>query len=437
VVRYFYRHQEESNMKRSVLLVCLALLCSAAAFSAPKKITLTVWDFKYGEVNAGGAQAPMKANDEAFMKANPGVTVVHVSQPLEPQYYQIIQSAATANSGPDVVMFHPGARENGFGDILVDLGPYIKDVKGQFTESSIEAVSIDGKLGNTVKLLPLTMQGFGIYYNKEFFKKAGLDPEKAPKSSAEFLAACEKLKAAGIVPISSGQTYTFDFFLRCAAANAFGPKVSGLADGSQKFTDPAFKEAVTFLKTLVDKGYVEKDGLSRPYFMDGIDKFAAGNGAIFVGLLSDVGNWKAFSDKLGAKNVGYFPAVNFAGAKYKDQQVAQGAGIGYGVMTWSKNKKLAADYVKFVTTGKGAATYAAMTGALSPNTQAGGSDASYPALTSIQQYLKTGLAKDYMPLFYNGFEDESNRLCDRLFVTGELGVDAFLAEYQKLAEKKQ
>src|SRR5512138_4035640 len=154
-------------MKKRILLVCLALLCSAAAVFAQKKVTLTVWDFKYGEVNAGGAQAPMKANDAAFMKANPGVTVVHVSQPLEPQYYQIIQSAATANSGPDVVMFHPGARENGFADILEDLGPYIKDVKGQFTQAGIEAVSIDGKLGNPVKLLPLTMQGFGIYYNKE------------------------------------------------------------------------------------------------------------------------------------------------------------------------------------------------------------------------------------------------------------------------------
>ena len=30
----------------------------------------------------------------------------------------------------------------------------------------------------------------------------------------------------------------------------------------------------------------------------------------------------------------------------------QGAGIGYGVMKWSKNQKLAAAYVKFVSTGE-------------------------------------------------------------------------------------
>ena len=169
--------------------------------------------------------------------------------------------------------------------------------------------------------------------------------------------------------------------------------------------------------------------------MDGIDKFAAGGGAMFVGLLSDVGNWKVFSDKLGANNVGYFPAVNLPGGKYKDMQVAQGAGIGYGVMSWSKNKKLAAAYVKFATTGEGAKIYAASTGALSPNTAAAGSDAAYPVLKEIQGYLKSGTAKDYPPLFYNGYEDDVNRLADQYFVTGGLTIDQFLSEYQKLVNK--
>jgi raffinose/stachyose/melibiose transport system substrate-binding protein len=414
-------------MKRLILGIALVSLLAAGLVAQ----TLTVWDFKYSEVNATGAQAPMKANDAAFEKANPGVKVVHVAQPtVDTQYYPIIQSAATVNDGPDVAMFHPGARVNGFADIIVDLDPYIKDVKGQFTAASIEMCSVGGKM----KVLPLTMQGFGIYYNKAYFKKAGLDPEKAPKTAKDFLAACEKLKAAGIVPITTGQSYTVDFFLRCQAANAYGPNVAGLFDGSQKFDNAVFKESAAFVKTLVDKGYIEKDGFSRPYFMDGIDKFAKGGGAIFVGLLSDVGNWKAFSDGLGADNVGYFPAINFPDAKYKDQQVMQGAGIGYGVMKWSKNQKLAAAYVKFVTTGEGAKVYSSATGSLSPNTAAGGGATNYPVLKVIQNYLKSG-QKDYIPLGYNGFEDDANRLCDRAFVTGELSIDDFIVEYQKLITK--
>ncbi len=422
-------------IKRSALFFILAATIAALALvsCARGPVTLTVWDFKFGPSDA---QKPMQEIDALFQKGNPGVTINHVAQPGEPQYYQIIQAAAAANQGPDVAMFHPGAREYGFGDILVDLTPYIQDIKSQFTAASIAMVSMDGKVGAPIKVLPMTMQGFGIYYNKDYFKKAGLDPEQAPKTEAQFLAACEKLKAAGIVPIAVGQTYTIDFLLRCLVANAFGPNVAGLKDGSVTYADPLFKESVEFIKTLVKKGYLEKDGFSRPYFMDGINKFAAGTGGMFVGLLSDVGNWKAFSDKLGANNIGYFPTINFPDSKYQDQQVAQGAGIGYGVMKWSKNQKLAAAYAKFYTTGDGARIYAGATGALSPNTAVSGFEANYPALKTIQQYLKGALALDYLPMFYNGYEDDANRLCDQVFVTGQLTTDKFITEYQKLITKK-
>ena len=38
-------------------------------------------------------------------------------------------------------------------------------------------------------------------------------------------------------------------------------------------------------------------------------------------------------------------------------------------------------------------------------------------------------------MFYNGYEDDTNRLNDRLFVTGELTTDQYIAEYQKLITK--
>lgn len=425
-------------MRRSILCLVLAALCAAGAFAnAPaEKVTLTVWDFKYGEVD--GSQKPMKQIDTLFMQKYPNVTVNHVAQPND-TYYQIIQAAASANKGPDVAMFHPGTRAYGFGDVLVDLDPYVKDVKDQFTVASITMVSQDGKIGAPIKLLPMTMQGFGIYYNKDYFRKAGLDPESPPKTSDQFLAACAKLQAAGIVPIVVGQTYTIDFLLRMFGGEAFGPNVRGLVDGSAKFSDPVFREAVEFVKTLVDKGYLEKEGFSRPYFFDATDKFAAGGGAMFVGLLSDVCNWKAFSDKLGVNNVGFFPTVNFPDSKYKDVQVAQGAGIGYGVMKWSKNQKIAAEYVKFYTTGEGAKIYASSTGAMSPNTAVTGLEASYPALKVIQQYLKGTLAEDYIVIFtkYTGYEDDSNRVIDRLYVTRQLSTDEFITEYQKLIAGKQ
>ena len=41
-------------------------------------------------------------------------------------------------------------------------------------------------------------------YNKAHFETAGLDPENPPATWEAFIEACEKLKAAGITPISGG-----------------------------------------------------------------------------------------------------------------------------------------------------------------------------------------------------------------------------------------
>ena len=141
-----------------------------------------------------------------------------------------------------------------------------------------------------------------------------------------------------------------------------------------KYTDPLFQESVEFVKTLMTRATWRRTASPARTSWTGSTSSPPAAVAMFVGLLSDVGNWKAFSDKLGANNVGYFPTINFPDSKYKDQQVAQGAGIGYGVMTWSKNQKLAADYVKFDTTGEGARIYASATGALSPNTAVSGTE---------------------------------------------------------------
>jgi ABC-type glycerol-3-phosphate transport system substrate-binding protein len=282
----------------------------------------------------------------------------------------------------------------------------------------------------------MTSQGFGIYYNKVFFKKAGLNPDKAPKTAAEFLAACEKLKAAGIVPIVTGKDYTFNFLLRALVANIVGPKTEGLLTGEEMFATPQFKEAAAFMKTLVDKGYIEKAGLTRPYFMDAIDSFAGGSGAMFIGLLSDVGNWKIFSDKLGIANVGYFPTVNLPGAKYKDQQTAQPAGIGFGIFNWTKQSKLSIEYIKFVTTGTGAARFATASGAISPNMAIDTAKIPYPLLPTVIGYMKNGFSQDYQAFAQANFENDMLRLDDQFLVTGQIKIDEYVLGIQKIFHSK-
>jgi ABC-type glycerol-3-phosphate transport system substrate-binding protein len=382
--------------------------------------TVTVWDFKYGDPRTG---AVMKKIDEAFMAANPDIVIKHVAQP-EDNYYQMLGTAAAARRGPDVGLFHVGAKHQDFDDYLVDLGKFSAAAKGKFTPAAI-AKSTD-KSGKKWEMYPMTMQGMGIYYNKALFRKAGLDPNTPPKSGAEFIAACEKLKAAGIVPITTGQSFTVDFLFRCFAANVFADKTDRIGTADVSFKDPGFVAAASFVKTLVDRGFAEPAGKDRPYFMEAIDAFAAGKGAFFVGLLSDVAHWKSFGDAIGKNDVGYFPTINLPEIKNKDIQASQSAGIGYGIFTWSTAQAAAAAYLEFVSAGPGAEIFSAELGALSPNVSLDTGKLGYSALTDINKYLaKT--APDYLNLtgFEGGLENMVQRLQDQAFLLGTLTPQAY------------
>ena len=46
---------------------------------------------------------------------------------------------------------------------------------------------------------------FNVFYNEDIFKEAGV--EAVPETWEQFLDACEKIKAAGYIPITSDDAY--------------------------------------------------------------------------------------------------------------------------------------------------------------------------------------------------------------------------------------
>jgi ABC-type glycerol-3-phosphate transport system substrate-binding protein len=426
-----------SRMKKLVSCFLLfglvaAMVCGLSAVNAARHINFTIWDFKYADP---GMHEVMVKIDDMFMRKHPGVKVNHVGQPMD-QFYNLLRAAAQANDGPDVALMHGGR-----GDVYeldqfeVKLDKYIKSWRKEIPEDSWKVASTNRDLKKGIKLIPMTSQGFGFYYNKAYFKKAGLDPNAPPKDWDSFLAACEKLKAAGIVPITGGiRDYTVDFMFRTFAANVYGKNVYGLQTGKQGFANTAaFKKAAEMMVELKNKGYFDPNGASIPYFLDAINNFSAGKGAIFCGMLSDIGNWKQFSDALGKGNVGYFPAINFAEAKNKDMQSFQPVGIGYAVMTWSKNQAMAEKYAEFYARGEGAQTFVAGTGALSPNISLDITSLGYPVLKDINGYLKKNTSEDFLTMFIGAFEDEFIAVNQQLLITGEINAEKYVQQMDKIA----
>ena len=274
-----------SKVLFGLLLVSLSMTMWAngsndkSATGAKNSATVTIWDFKYGDV--AGVQPTMKKIDDLIMANNPGIKINHVAQPND-NYYQLVRAAVQAGSGPDIIMFHGGVQAYEFDEYTVDLTKYVAPWRPEISEFSWAYCSAGGDGSKGVHMVPLTTQGFGIYYNKALFKKAGLDPEKAPTDIVSFMAACEKLKAAGIVPITAGLQngpFTVDFLFRCFVANIYGPDSKDLGTGKQNFAgNAAFKKACEYMLDIFKKGYIDPAGTSTPYFMDGINNFAAGKG---------------------------------------------------------------------------------------------------------------------------------------------------------------
>ena len=89
--------------------------------------------------------------------------------------------------------------------------------------------------------VPIDVTNIQMLYNKDLFKKAGLDPEHGPATWAEFLKDSRALKAAGIPGFVSGwgETWLIDCFANNYAFNIMGEqKVLDTFRGKVAYTDP-------------------------------------------------------------------------------------------------------------------------------------------------------------------------------------------------------
>lgn len=145
--------------------------------------------------------APKKAMEELiadFEAKNPDIKVKWNNFDHE-GYKSAIRNFLTADP-PDVAAWYAGNRMAPF--VKAGLFEPVDDVweANGFNDqlkSASASMTIDGKKWG----VPYTYYQWGIYYNKDAYKKAGVTE---PKNWAEFVANCEKFKAAGIDCLTTG-----------------------------------------------------------------------------------------------------------------------------------------------------------------------------------------------------------------------------------------
>jgi len=239
-------------------------------------------------------------------------TGVHVDFQIIPsdQYFNVLQTKL--DSGGEGIDIFGG--QSGKTDIKVQLNVEKNAVPltdqewvTRMDPLSVEQISLSG-VTYGLTLWDTVGGSWVMVYNKKIFADNGIG---VPKTYAEFAAACQKLKDAGITPVyepfSDGWHHVLWFLEMGPVYEAATP---GLADAlnANKATfagNPTMMTALTEFKEVYDKGYFGADALS-DQFANTEASMAGGKYAMTVnrfGLPSQI--HKAFPD-VAEDNFGYF-----------------------------------------------------------------------------------------------------------------------------------
>lgn len=314
---------------------------TAPPTSAPvEEVTLTIW--WWGETEAPGAEKWLKESTDLYTEEHPNVHFELVLQTVD-NLYPAFKAAAAAKSGPDIQYLWTWiwTLEDVWAGNMAPLSDYVPEEEIAHWLDT-ESRTFNGK----VWTMPWYMLGQIIYYNKDHFEQAGLDPERPPQTWDEFLAACEKLKLAGITPIANGVRDGYGagaWFDELAKQSLDDPSAyKQVSVGERSWADPVFTPWAEKLAELVNKGCFNEDVNSLDFFQ-GPEVFRRGEAAI---TLTNDGFIKQYVEEMGQDVVGVMMTPRFGQGKLAEALIVNAQGL--GITSWSPHKEIAADFLVFL-----------------------------------------------------------------------------------------
>lgn len=182
------------------MVVLAAMLSVAGVVSAQDPVTIRWWHINTIESQMNYWQSVA----DAFVAENPHVTfeiTVLENEAFKARLTTVMQ----AGDPPDIFQSWGGGVLRSFAEagLVRDISP---ELEGEWKDSFSAQAALDlyGEDGAYYGV-PWTWGAVGIFYNRDLFEQAGLDPDNPPTTWTEFLAAVQTLKDAGITPITVGE----------------------------------------------------------------------------------------------------------------------------------------------------------------------------------------------------------------------------------------
>lgn len=228
-----------------------------------------------------------------------------------------------------------------------------------YIEGVANYYNIDGKFNS----MPWNSSNPILYYNKDMFREAGLDPEAPPETFEEMLDACDKIVSSGTAKNCISWPLHGWFFEQWMANQ--GAELANNGNGRDAratevyLTSDAAKTILNWWKEMYDKGYYAYSGKLEDW--DGADAiFVSGQAAMEITSTSDVVQRQNDAAENGFElGTGYLP--------YPADSERQGVVVG-GASMWltadppKEELEAAADFVIWFTNTENAVRWHKATG---------------------------------------------------------------------------
>jgi len=336
------------------IVAALALTTSLVACSSSDEALsgeLLIWDT--GILGKDASDDPYA--DKAFLnqmgvefeEANPGVTVTVIQQggDISTNAAQF-QAAAIAGTGPDIRVQYAGGPTTSFAEFFEDLEPLIPAetldaMAGQY-------VNREG-FNSTGRLLGMTYGAgnlFVVFQNADVLKEAGIDPSVKPANWEALMAnakqVTDKTDKNGFYT-GNLEGYPGAWFISNMVGGELGQTAfTDMFSGKIPVDDPAMLKAY---QAYADWGASSVNNPDAAQVTAGGQGFVAGKAGYYL-----VGSWEnnGMTDAFGADGpVSSFFIPTLTGAKYS-KIGSGGPEIALSITKASKNKALAAEFLKFI-----------------------------------------------------------------------------------------
>ena len=280
--------------------------CQAGSLSGSNNVTGDVVAIKFFHTNDTTSIAIAKAVSDGFNAAQTKYKVTLESRPGGTEGDNLVKTRLSTGEMPDLFQYNSGSLINNLNPTknLIPLGdePYAKDYSDSFKVSVTS--SSDGKVygapwgaGNAG----------GIMYNMKVYKELGLS---VPKTWAEFMANCDKIKAAGKTAViqSYGTTATSQLFVLADFGNVnvadptWAPNYTA---NKAKYVDAPAINGFQHVEDTYKAGYFNSDAASLTVD-NALKMLATGQGVQYPITSGYIASVKQNNPDL-VKDLGFFP----------------------------------------------------------------------------------------------------------------------------------